>query len=116
MVTSVSSSIRPDKIISLQDAHFSDGDPAVGSADGHGSMSAGWTVNIATLAGCRVDPLDDAIAKGRGNPARQVALSHPNNRLGKSLNCVVRRGFDRRGESSLRLHLRAYSDYWDICR
>jgi hypothetical protein len=66
MVTSVSSSIRPDKIISLQDAHFSDGDPAVGSADGHGSMSAGWTVNIATLAGCRVDPLDDAIAKAAG--------------------------------------------------
>jgi hypothetical protein len=56
MVTSVSSSIRPDKIISLQDAHFSDGDPAAGSADGHGSMSAGWTVNIATLAGCRVAP------------------------------------------------------------
>jgi hypothetical protein len=35
MVTSVSSISRPDKIISLQDVHFTDRDGAVGPADGH---------------------------------------------------------------------------------
>jgi hypothetical protein len=31
----MSSSIRPDKIISPQDVHFTDRDGAVGPADGH---------------------------------------------------------------------------------